>query len=215
MTTFRPRRVVVPTHDQEQIILGSLLGDGTLGNPRRTGSFINSHLRVTHTVKQSKYIHWKRDMLLPFSYPVHSVQVKENRGKHWGHSTREVLYFNCASHEYFTSLRKTWYPQDKKVFSLENVIHLDWLGLAVWYMDDGTYGWSKGSPYGFFCTEGFGIDVQLTIRDFLVKYFGIPCSVVSTGHGLKKIRISAAGIRILQDKLESLVIPSMKYKLGC
>lgn len=214
MTTFRPRIAVEPTPDQEQIILGSNLGDGTLGSPNRCGTFINSHLRIAHTAKQKEYIQWKQEQLQPFSYPVHSLSVKEKRGNNWGETEREVLYFNCAASSYFTSLRQLWYPDGKKVFILDNVKHMNWLGLAVWYMDDGTRGFSHGSEYGFLSTEGFGIDIQPTIRDFLQSQFGLLTTIVSTGHGLTKIRLSASAMRILKKELRPHVIPSMLYKLG-
>lgn len=212
-TNYRPRINVVPTDEQYQIILGSLLGDGHLSSLTRTGHN-NSHLRIVHSESQSDYIRWKQKQLLPFSYPVHSLHIEDKRGGSWKRH-REVLYFNCASHDYFTQLRRTWYPNNKKVFDSSNVSCLNWLGLAIWFMDDGTYGWSKGSPYGFLSTEGFGIDVQPDIQDFIASTFEITCSIVKTGHGLKKIRISASGIRKLQKHLEPYIVPSMKYKLGC
>ena len=215
MKKLRTRLDVSPTPEQEQIIFGSLLGDGFLHHPNRGGHNMSSALKMTHSGKQREYLEWKHSILSNFAYPIHSFSRKEKRGGSWAASNgSEVVYFNCASHPYFTDLWERWYINGHRIFSLDNVQNLNWLGLAVWYMDDGTYGFSKGSPYGFFCTEGFEADAQPVIKDFLLNKFGLPCSVVATGHGKTKIRILAAGIRILQEKIDQYVIPSLKYKLG-
>jgi hypothetical protein len=204
-TIFRPRfKEINPTSDQEQVILGSNLGDGTLTSPYRTGGYINSALKILHSSKQETYLTWKHSMLMPFVHPIRRMTVSDG----------VRVYFSTGSHDYFTKLRSAWYPEGKKLFLLSNVEHMNWLGLAVWFMDDGTRGYSHGSEYGFLCTEGFGMDVQPTIRDFLMSQFGLLTTVVSTGHGLTKIRLSASAMRILKRELLPYVIPSMLYKLG-
>jgi len=205
MTTFRPRfRTIEPTPEQEQIILGSNLGDGTLTSPYRTGGYINSALKILHSSKQEEYLTWKHSMLMPFVHPIRHMKVADG----------ERVYFSTGSHEYFTSLRKSWYPDNKKVFLVSNVSHMNWLGLSVWFMDDGTRGFSHGSEYGFLSTEGFGMEAQPLIKEFLSDKFGLLTTVVATGHGLTKIRLSASAMRILKKELKPHIIPSMLYKLG-
>ncbi len=95
------------------------------------------------------------------------------------------------------------------------VNELDALGLAIWYMDDGTYGVSKGSEYGFLCTDSFTYGDQELLQNLLHKRFGISTSHVKTNKTQHRLRISANGIRVLREVISPYVIPSMKYKLGC
>lgn len=184
--------------------MGSNLGDGTLTSPYRTGTFINSALKILHSSKQEDYLIWKHSMLMPFVHPIRRMTVSDG----------VRVYFSTGSHAYFTKLRSSWYPDGKKIFLPSNVEHMNWLGLAVWFMDDGTRGYSHGSEYGFLSTEGFGMEVQPIIRDFLMSQFGLLTTVVATGHGLTKIRLSASAMRTLKVELRPYIIPSMLYKLG-
>lgn len=186
---------------QEQIIFGSILGDGTLTNPHRCKTNIQSALRVLHSSKQRAYLQWKHQALLPFVHPIHSMSVSDG----------VRTYFGTPAHPYFTELRERWYPKGKKVFLSD--VPLDLVGLAVWYMDDGTLGISKGSPYGFFCTDGFGKDQQPKIQKFLSDQFDLQCSVVKATETNDRIRISAQGIKHLRDLIHPYVIPEMSYKL--
>ena len=215
----RPKMDVSPTPEQEQIIFGTLLGDATLKRPRMFGGkHMNSALGVRHSAKQEEFVRWKNEMLKPFSFPVHFMDRTEKRERWKDAVTNQTIYFNCVSHSYFTNLYPLWYPEGTKVFDPSNIKNLDFLGLAVWFMDDGTYGHSKSSPYGFLCTEGFGLESQEAIKNFLHFQFDLACSVVSTGLGSKKIRLSASGMKLLQEKLKPIIqenVPSMLYKLGC
>ena len=210
MTFFRPRFPEMnPTPEQEQVILGSNLGDGTLTNPKRCGpdSYCNSALRILHSDKQESYLIWKHDMLMPFVHPIHRLTVSDG--------TR--VYFNTGAHAYFTNLRNLWYPEGKKLFLVDNVKHMNWLGFAVWFMDDGTRGTCHGE-YGFLCTEGFGEGTQPVICEFLKSQFGLLTTVVSTGHGQTKIRLSASAMRTIREELKPILtatVPTMLYKLGC
>ena len=215
----RPKMDVSPTPEQEQVIFGTLLGDATLKRPRKFGGkHKNSALGVRHSAKQEEFVRWKNEMLKHFSFPVRFMDRTEKRERWKNVTNNQTIYFNCASHSYFTNLYPLWYPEGTKVFDPSNIKNLDFLGLAVWFMDDGTYGFSKGSPYGFFCTDGFGLESQEVIKNFLKFQFDLNCSIVSTDTGAKRIRISASGIRLLQEKLKPIIqenVPSMLYKLGC
>jgi len=194
---------------QHQVILGSILGDGHIADFNRTGDrphFSNSFIRIIHSSKQLDYLKFKHQLLYPYACPIRIFSTRD--GIRCG--------FQTYSHPYFTELRREWYPSDGwKVITLDLISSLTSFGLAIWFMDDGTRGVSKGCEFGFFCTEGFGIDSQPMLMAFLQDQFGIPCSVVSTGFGLKKIRVSKKGMGILRDIIRPYLIPSMLYKIGC
>lgn len=197
-----------PTQQQFQIILGSILGDGFLSNPKRKGanSFTDSALKMIHSSKQLDYLTWKHSQLADISCPIYS-RLSSDGGVR--------VSFQTHAHPYFTHLRSIWYPSGTKIVNLEELNEIDELGLAIWFMDDGTQGISKGSPYGFFCTDGFSYIEQFLIQGFLAHRFKIDTSVTTNGNGRWRIRVKAAGMRRLCKLIEPYIIPSMSYKLNC
>lgn len=204
------RLMYEPTNEQWQVILGSILGDGTLSSttPRNMlgGVFTHSHLRLLHTSKQLSYLIYKHEILNPIACPIHSLQVSDG--------TR--VYFQTKSNPFFTALRNRWYPAGTKIIYTPDLNTLDLLGLAIWFMDDGTFGLVRNKyPYGFLCTDGFSHEEQFLLQDFLYDRFSIKTTVVSTNVHLHRLRISKDGILKMREELLPYLIDSMKYKLGC
>jgi len=110
------------TDDQEQVVLGGSLGDGSL---RRTGTHTAS-FRVGHGPGQEEYLEWKRWMLEPFSSDVGAMGN--------GTGFRTVAMANLGE------LHGQLYAEDgSRRASPETLDRLDARGLAVWYGDDGSY----------------------------------------------------------------------------
>lgn len=119
-----------------QVLLGSVLGDGGV---RRTGSkntrnFIFSEM---HRKPQFDYTDWKAKKMSIFNAKT-SRSEEKNYAQLW-----------TASHPIFSMLRDKFYPSrskcDKCFLPLEIISNLDFLGLMVWYLDDGYLGIPKDS----------------------------------------------------------------------
>lgn len=201
----RPRMDVDLTNKQRQVLVGSLLGDGTLSDPKRCGpdSFTQSYLRILHSNAQKEYLRWKHSLMSPYAYSIKEILVEDGIR----------VYFQTPAHKVFTKFRQDWYPQGTKIVYLPDLHNLDSLGLAVWFMDDGVRGITRGSEYGFLCTDSFTDEEQKEISAFLMWSFGIHTSIVRHGNN-KRIKILNAGFPQLRKTIAPHIIPSMSYKLG-
>ncbi len=111
--------------DQRQLMLGSLLGDGSL----RFASKHNAHFRVGHGEKQREYMEWKHEMLAPFANKVAPT------GNGLGFDT-------IPMHQLGWMHEAIYAVNGGRTVSDEYVAQLDARSIAAWYCDDGTFGGS-------------------------------------------------------------------------
>lgn len=111
------------SNDQKQIVYGSILGDGNIKEGKKIDSC--SSLRVCHGLEQKEYCQWKEEILNP-----------------WIANSREV-----SKHKQYRFRTIPMYELTRLKFRNDNLCiipkevsdNLDLLGLAIWYMDDGTF----------------------------------------------------------------------------
>ena len=126
------------TVDQQQLILGSLLGDASL---RRVGEH-NFAFRVGHGRAQIDYVVWKRAMLAPFA------GVMTGYGK--GGAGRG---FDTAPMQQLGALHaQADIAGGGRTISDEMLAQLDARAVAVWYGDDGNFS-------GYYARWGHGKSV--------------------------------------------------------
>lgn len=139
---LKPIQRVQFSERQMQIVRGTLLGDGFLSFPAKRST--NATLEVTHSLKQEEYLNWKVNELQPFVTKVDKNLVK---GRFIAdHYTKDLISIRMrtVSHPNLNNLVYEYYPNGKKLISIELLNKIDELGLAVWYMDDGhTYHGSR------------------------------------------------------------------------
>lgn len=202
------KRVIViePTPEEEQVILGTILGDSWLGGQGTRATY----LACAHGAKQEEYIRWKALKLKRFATPrgvKFSPRTADASGK-----LHDAYEFWTRSCPYFAYLEQLFYIHTNgrrvKTVTSEVLEKLDRLGLAVWYMDDGS--WHSGYPR---------IVVQVEWQDILrewfasrwglsVRYYVLKASpkVVEMGF----MPNSSEFVRLVAD----FIIPSMGYKVG-
>jgi len=107
---------------ERNIIVGSLLGDGSLG---LYGRSINAHYREHGCNKQISYRKWKVEKLSRLGFKFYK---NSKTGK-----------IASPSNELFTNLYNIFYKEGRKIITKENIKLLDHpIGLACLYMDDGS-----------------------------------------------------------------------------
>lgn len=111
--------------NQMQIVLGGLLGDACI--PAILLNQRNYRLEMGQKLQDLKYLKYKHKILKPFSKP---LKVSK---------PRNFANFNTVSHPIFTNLRSIFYPKGKKIIPQIVFDKLNLLGLAIWFMDDGSY----------------------------------------------------------------------------
>jgi len=180
--------------DQLKLILGSLLGDGSL----RYASEHNVSFRVGHGERQREYCEWKRSMLTPFAHKIAPT------GNGIGFDTipmRQLAWLHEAV--YATTGGRT--------VSDALIEQLDERAIAAWYQDDGTFGgnyarWGHGKP-SIACAGLCDADKdRLAAR---CEALGMGRPTVS-GHSLL---FSGERARMFHEKIAPYVHPSMQYKL--
>jgi recombination protein RecA len=180
--------------DQFKLILGSLLGDGSL----RFASDHNAHFRVGHGEKQLEYCEWKHEMLAPFANKIAPT------GKGFGFDTIPMHQLAWLHDAVFAKA-------GGRTVSDELVAQLDERAIAAWYCDDGTFGghyerWGHGKST--ICC------VALTNAD--KERLATRCEELDMGRPTvrdRELLFSGERTRQFQERIAPYVHPSLDYKL--
>lgn len=194
------------TPEQWSIVVGTLLGDGSL---QSHGTMKTSYsLRFAHGEKQMEYLEWMKGQLFPF---ISSDAVPYKHKKTSIHNHAPVHTYRTCSHPSLTQLRKDFYPNDKKTVSIEWLNQVDELALAVWYMDDG----SLNKRYGTmtFCTNGFSHEEHLLIQQWFLDRWNLPVVIENRRNNQYSIRVNASVAKHLREILRPYIPPCMSYKV--
>lgn len=191
----------------EQVILGSLLGDGCIVRKRT-----NCALTFNHSLVQNDYAFYKVNLLqregiymryeeMPHCYTQGCIRGRKLKDNGFARATSEV---NVAFNRY----RDEWYIPKKQV--PESVNKLGPLGLAIWYMDDGAIHHPTGA---YLSTNGFNHESQLKLVEVLKNNFDITAHI----HKNKNNEILFI-VQRDREKFFNIIRPyligSMKYKIG-
>jgi len=185
----------VLSNDQREFIIGSILGDGALLSNRHKYTGIYHEKR---DITQIDYLHWKYDLLKPLI-----TQFKISPTK---------VSMNSKSLFEFGELYNKIYQNGQKVFTSEIGKMLNWLGIAAWYLDAGTfYKTGHGSYNAELCLQGFDNKSISEICKFFKERLG------EAPHRLSKIRairFCATACNKLFTHIQNYVCPCMQYKLS-
>lgn len=179
MAAYRGAKIKLP-HDQEQVVIGTILGDGHLGTKKGN---INATLIVVHKEKDKDYIWWKYKMLKDTGLTPNPPRLVE--GRSFGKPYRSWrLESRCCP--YLTELHNTIYKNGRKTITHEILEKLDLLGLAVWYQDDGSV---TTSCHGYqtlvrLSTDAYGRNGAGLIKKAINEKFGLDFRIYKHGSGI-------------------------------
>lgn len=192
------RHIFEPTEKQLQIIYGSLLGDASISNGRKGKYDCESIFEEHHCAAQKQYIFWKYDELKNLC----SSGPKEDNVGRW-----RIRTFH---HPFFSQLRKTWYPEGIKIIPKNILNEIGVLGLAVWFMDDGSL--SKESNFIKLHTCSFSEKEHDVLSLWLKEKFCIN-SHMKIYSGYRNLIIDLDSRKDFVNLIKDHVIESMKYKV--
>lgn len=196
-----------PTHYQEQIIYGSILGDGYIS--KGAARSINYYYQEHFGENQREYREWKLSQLNDLNFSITGN------------------YLRSASHPYFKKLHSILYPNDikslKKSF-IARCIHP--IFLAMLYLDDGSltisYTFNERTntvychPSIILYTLNLTSNENHLLADHLNKTFETNFVVSGHPHGHKSLLKlnKESEVRHLLNLVATYVIdmPSMEYK---
>lgn len=167
-----------PTIFQEQIIFGSMLGDGYIS--KGADRSVNYHYQEHFSEKQMEYRQWKLKYLKELGFSINGN------------------YLRSKSHPFFTHLHTRLYDGNQKVINsefLSNCTHP--IFLTVLYLDDGTltlsYKYNKNSntvychPSIVLSTLNFTCQENQLLANYLNQTFGLYFIVSGHPDGKKSL----------------------------
>ena len=163
----------VPLSDQARaIILGSILGDGSL---KIQNEYANANLQIRHSETQKDYLLWKANALKEIAGD-NSVSVQ----KPDGYSTHPKWRFMSKRTPALTELHHLTYTHNALRIKRKWLNQMTPLSLAIWWCDDGSligYGGRKG----VFCTDGFDEASVKILARYLEVVWNIRAIVAPVG----------------------------------
>lgn len=202
---FLKRPPSIPMTDRQQsILMGTLLGDGCL---KQSGS--RSYLSVSHSVKQKQYLEWIHSELSSFCH--NSLREEIHHGKY------TMYALTSESREDLASIRNTIYIPRKTIVA-SYFKQLDALGLAVWYMDDGSLAYVNGKTLCYcFATNSYTEEEQISLKQILFNNFGLETmlkpAISQKGRKQFVLIIASSSFDKFTNLVRAHVHPSMHYKL--
>jgi hypothetical protein len=176
---------------QHAIVVGSLLGDGSMRCKT------NALLEINHSFEQRGYVDWKYRRLADL--------VRTPPKARAGNGDRIAYRFVTRSLPALTSYFHLFYEDGRKRIP---DVELSPLALAVWFMDDGCK--SRSSVY--LNTQQFGQECQRLLLRLLRDQWGIE-GALNRDKSYHRIRISVDGTRRLAGLIDPYLLPELRYKL--
>ncbi len=192
------------TQKQDQIIIGSILGDGCL---EKNGT--NHRLRFFHSPKQIEYLFWKYNSLidLTISRPKTSFTALQKKTK----KRYLTCHFSTLTLKELNCYRELFYQNKKKIVPLKIKKLLTPLALAVWYMDDG-YKRNDCSALRI-NSDSFTLNEQQILKNALEENFNIEVHIHKKGKYFN-LYIPSKYSQKFSKIVCPYIVPSMRYKLA-
>jgi hypothetical protein len=149
------------------IILGSLLGDGSL---KIHQGYQNARFSFRHSIRQKEYFKWKVKQLSEISG---SKCVFLQPADGFGNNIK--LRYQSLALPALTDLYRLTHPHAKFCIRRTWLNQLTPLSLAIWWFDDGSL--IANSRKGVFCTDGFDEDAQHRLAQYFKVVWGIQVHV--------------------------------------
>ena len=194
---------------QVQLILGGLMGDGSLSPNLRGGS--GTRFRMGHGAAQAEYLDWK-------------VSLLGNIGCTRTANAKGAVFADLSPLPELAELREAVYFGDgKKHLSWEYLKALTPFALAVWYMDDGCFtlrskGVQERTQGGTgrieICVQAMSPGSRERLVDYLRDTRRLDVKLTERGaRGTAVLQFTTAASEKFQRLIAPYVHPSMEYKL--
>lgn len=195
---LNPLSHVKMTERQEEILIGSILGDAHLAISKGGAT---PYYREEHSLKQLEYLQWKADELYPFVGKVacgHKGKSCVIRSKH----VSQLGFY----HKVFYGGRK-----GTKRIPLDSLNWITPLSVAVWYMDDGSRHSKNGTVS--IATHSFTVAENVLLSGWFMGKHDIRFKV-QLDRKYAKLRLMGNDNQKFFDLVSHHIHSSMMYKLG-
>jgi len=207
------------TQQQLSVLAGAAIGDGHIS---LTGSKMRARLSITQGFDQKDYLEYKARLLGDL---LQSPPVFQNYSTTY--SKKGTFRLATRSYSQIAEIQRELYDENKrKRISTEFLARMTPLGLALWYLDDGslitqdnkyvrhTDGGTSHYPAtrSTISAYGFTVEEARQVMCWLEQTWGLQGGVTATAKG-PVIWFTLAGTEKLHELIASYVHPSMDYKL--
>ncbi len=125
------KEVFFKNKEQEQVFLGTVLGDGCLFKCEKS---INYRFNLAHSLKQKQYFLYKYNVLKSLSLPNYKeLSTFDKRTEKIYHK----ILVQSRTNILYTKLYKRFYKKGKKIINKHEAYLLEPLTIAIIYYDDG------------------------------------------------------------------------------
>lgn len=187
----------------KEVILGSLLGDGSL---KIHEPYKNPRFSFRHSIKQEEYFFWKAGQLNEISSE--NCWWKQEKNGLGG----TMFRYQSIATDSLMDLYKLTHKNGKLVIWRKWLNKLTPLSLAVWWLDDGSL--ITNGRRGVLCTDPFSYDEQKLLSRYLLKVWGIETHFgkIRRTHNGKIKEYYRLWIRSSEElmKLLRLILPHIK-----
>ena len=191
---------IVDQGDLEQVLIGSLLGDGCF--TKVSGAVKNSRFSLAHSSKQKEYFLFKYNIFKKYGL---EGKVSENTisNERYKEGYTKEIRFKSKSHPIFTKFRKV-YNNGKKRVILDVINNINVLGLAIWYMDDGNI-----NNYSCdFNVQSFTLEEREVLQKLLQDKFNIKVTITNN-----TLYVLKENFPYFVSIIKPFIIKEMEYKL--
>lgn len=192
---------------QEEILVGTLLGDGHLETKNRGKTY---RLKIEHTIKQKAYVDWLYDhftewVVTPPRARTRHINFprKSDDYELYGFQTLSVGSLRFFAHQFYAGAKKVVPKQVGRWLSPR--------ALAIWYMDDGSIK-SKAHRTVLLNTHGFSRNNLEILQEALVKKYGVITTLREQKEG-QQLYVPSKSSETFVSLILPHIIPSMRYKI--
>lgn len=200
------------SQEETQVILGGLLGDSYYNKLKKT-------IRFYHSQKQEEYLKWKHSFFIKNPNQIcRKIYYGERHANNnvYNYCNFEIYNKNNAMNDIYSFIQKHLYSNDnRKKISMKYLNELTPLGLAVWWMDDGSICISKDNRYGKLSTQCFNYEENILLQKYFKKKWNIDVSIKCEKNKYYFLRFNVSAMKELINIIYKYVceIPSMIYKI--
>ncbi len=184
--------------DEESVLIGTVLGDGSLAMHGR-----NARLFVKHKLAHQALASFKRQVLSRFvSMSLHQFDQR------LGEKRYPCVQFVTRTHPVFTAWRRRFYASGRKIVPHDITEFLTPLATAVWFMDDG----SADHTGVTLQTHSFTFDEVMRLQTAMSDRFDI-VATIRQNKGRPILYIGKRQLPVFDGIVRPHVLPDLEYKL--
>jgi intein-encoded DNA endonuclease-like protein len=191
------------TQVQKDILVGSILGDGSL----EFNGYHGARLQIKQSEAKGEYVNW---LFKKFENLVRTAPKQRSDTNQW--------YFGTRYFKELKEFRDIFYQNGRKSIpkNISKFIRSP-LTLSVWFMDDGSLDYREKSHFSFsLSTDSFSFNEVELLKAVLLKQFNIVSSIQtpsSRGKKYVKLYIGKHGRENFLKAIRPYVLKCFSYKL--